>query len=305
MKGEKNRMSVEKMEKKIVVGMSGGVDSSISLLLLKKEGWKPVGVSLKLAVWENEENCLKENVCCTKESFDIARKVCREMGAEHYVYDVSKEFRKEVMDYFVNELKNNRTPNPCTMCNKNLKFEKLIEWAGKNGINYVATGHYAKNKFNQKNGKYELFMAKDGGKDQSYGLCMLAQKQLKHIIFPLGKYLKKEVYEIAEKEGMSFLLKKKQSQDLCFLSNKSYLKFVEKNIKGKEGNIVDKEGNFLGKHNGLHFYTRGQRAGISGGKAYYVKKFELQKNELVVTSKKEELKQKEIFLSNYNFISGE
>jgi tRNA-specific 2-thiouridylase len=168
--------------KKIVVGMSGGVDSSMSLVLLRKMGYEPVGVSLKLTHWKNENNKLKENVCCTAESFDIAAAVCKKLGFEYHIYDVSKTFQKEVIDYFISDLKIVRTPNPCVKCNRYLKFKKLLEFAKKHNINYVSTGHYAKIVNN--NGKYELHRAKDLKKDQTYGLCFLPQKWLKNIILP-------------------------------------------------------------------------------------------------------------------------
>lgn len=292
------------MNKKIVVGMSGGVDSSIALVLLKKMGFEPVGVSLKLETWKDKCNKLKENVCCTEESFDIARKICKKLNVPYYVYDVRKDFKKEVMDYFLSDLKKNKTPNPCVICNRYLKFKKLFEFAKKKGINYVSTGHYARIKFNKKTGKYELLKSKDKTKDQTYGLCFLPQKWLKRIILPLGDYTKKNVFKIAKKEGFEFFLKKKQSQDLCFISKSAIPKYIEKKIGVKKGKIVDTKGNVLGEHKGVHFYTIGQRRrlGLSG---YFVKEFDTKKNLVIVTKNLKEISQKEIILKPFNFISGE
>ena len=178
---------MKKSGKKIVVGMSGGVDSSMALILLKKQGWEPVGLSLKYGIWQDKRNLIRENVCCSRESFEIARSICKKLGVSHYIFDVSKEFKKEVIDYFVLELKNNCTPNPCVVCNPKLKFKKIFQWARKNGIKYVATGHYAVTKKNSKTGEFELLKSKDKEKDQTYSLSFLPQKWLKYTIFPLDR----------------------------------------------------------------------------------------------------------------------
>ena len=134
----------ESKQKQIVVGMSGGIDSSMALVLLKKQGWQPVGVSLKYAVWQDKKNLLRENVCCSAQSFKIAKDVCQKSKVPYYISDVSTEFKKQVIDYFIKELKNKKTPNPCIICNRYLKFKKLFEWAKEHNIQYVATGHYAR-----------------------------------------------------------------------------------------------------------------------------------------------------------------
>ena len=292
--------------KKIVVGMSGGVDSSIALILAKKQGWQPIGVSLKYAVWQDKENLLRENTCCSAESFAIAKSVCKKLDVPHYVFDVSKEFKKEVIDYFVSELKKNRTPNPCIICNRRLKFKKLFEWAKKHGVRYVATGHYAKTAKNKKTNKYELLKAKDSEKDQTYSLSFLPQKWLKNIIFPLGDYTKKEVFKLAEDEGLGFFVKRKQSQDFCFVAGKCLNCFLGKEIGREEGLIKDMAGNILGKHDGLHFYTIGQRKGINlSGGPYFVVGFDTKNNVLIVSKKESDLFSKEAALFPCHFISGE
>lgn len=290
------------MKPKIVVGMSGGVDSSISVLLLKKRGWQPVGVSLKLAHWKSKSNILKENVCCTTESLDIAKNVCKKLNVPYYRYDVSKEFKKNVMDYFISELKKTRTPNPCAICNRYLKFKKLFEWAKKHNIKYVATGHYAKTRFNKKTKEYEMLRPKDTKKDQTYGLCLLPQKWLKHIVFPLADYTKDEVYKIAEEEGFKIFLKRKQSQDLCFVSGNALPSYIKDEIGENPGLIKDDTGKILGNHKGLHFYTIGQRRNLGLTKKYYVKEINAKTNTLTVTENPNKICSKKLFLHPFNFM---
>jgi len=295
----------ENNTKKIVVGMSGGVDSSMALVLLKKRGWQPVGVSLKYAVWQDKENLLRENVCCSAESFEIAKNICKKLNVPHHIFNVSKEFKKEVIDYFILELKNNRTPNPCIICNRYLKFEKLFEWAKKHNIRHVATGHYARIREDKKTNKYELLKAKDSNKDQTYSLSFLPQKWLKNIVFPLGDYTKEEILKMAKNEGFGFYLKRKQSQDFCFVAGKCLNCFLEKEIGRKEGLIKDRTGNVLGKHNGLHFYTIGQRKGINlSGGPYFVVGFNVRSNILIVSKKENDLFSQEAILFPYHFISN-
>ena len=293
-----------KNEKQIVVGMSGGIDSSMSLVLLKKQGWDPIGVSLKYAIWQDKRNLLRENVCCNAESFAIAERICQKLNVPYHIFDVSKEFKKEVIEYFISGLKNNETPNPCVICNRYLKFKKLFEWAEKHNIKYVSTGHYARIGKNKKTDKYELMKSKDENKDQTYSLSFLPQKWLKNIIFPLGDYLKKEVYQMAKKEGFNFFLKKKQSQDFCFVARKCLSCFLEKEIKKKPGLIKNSQGNILGKHQGLHFYTIGQRKRLNFPNGpYFVKAFDTANNVLIVTNNQKELLETVALLSSVHFIS--
>lgn len=292
---------------RIVVGMSGGVDSSVALILLKKQGFEPIGVSLKYAAWESRKNLLKENTCCSRESFEIAKKICRKYKAPYYILDCSSEFKKRVMGYFTALFKNKQTPNPCLICNRDLKFKKLFEFAEKRGIKYVATGHYARKKINPKTGWAELLRAKDKTKDQSYFLCLLSQGELNRLIFPLGDYTKNQVYQIAKKEGFDFFLKRAQSQDLCFVSAKSIPFYLEEEIGLDSGFIQDKENYVLGKHRGLYFYTLGQRKriGLAGG-PWWVVDFSRKNNALIVSHDPDDpaLYQKTAVLSNAHFISG-
>ncbi|MDD2678144.1 MAG: tRNA 2-thiouridine(34) synthase MnmA [Candidatus Paceibacterota bacterium] len=285
-------------KRKIVLGMSGGVDSSTALILLKKAGWEPRGVSLLLPKWEKEE---PDN----KKSIETAKKICQKFNVPHYVINTRKKFQNLVLNYFIKELKKGRTPNPCVICNRYLKFKELFDFAKKHKINYVATGHYAIIKFNPKTKKYELLRAKDKEKDQSYVLSFLPQKWLKKIVFPLGNHKKEEVYQIAANNGVDFFNKKNQSKDFCYVSSKNLPYFLKEKLGEKAGPIFDEKGKTIGQHRGFHFFTIGQRKGIylSTG-PYYVKSFDLEKNALIIAKNQKEIFKKEIILSPFVFISG-
>lgn len=283
----------------IIVGMSGGVDSSVALVLLKKQGFQPIGVSLKYDIWQDEENELKENVCCSDESFEIARHVCESLDCEYHILDTSKEFKEKVVGYFKDELREKRTPNPCVICNRVLKFFALLDFADKHNVEYVATGHFAR----IENGK--LLKGKDHKKDQTYTLSFLKREWLSRILLPLGSYTKEEIFALAEEAGFSFYKKRKQSQDFCFVSEKAFKKFLEKEIGIEKGDIINAEGETIGKHPGLHFYTIGQRKGIDAPNGpNYVIGMERNRNKLVISNDGESkyLYKSEISLSPFNFL---
>jgi len=284
--------------------MSGGIDSSIALILLKQQGWQPIGVSLKLPVWQNEANPLKENIHSSEQSLKIVAEICKKINVPHHIIDTEKDFQKQVVNYFINEWQNLRTPNPCVICNANFKFKQLIDWAKKHKIQYIATGHYAQVKLNPRTKKYELLKAKDKNKDQTYNLCFLPQKWLQYIVFPLGKYTKQQVYKIAKKEGLKLFSQEKESKDFCFIAGQSLCPFLEEKIGKKQGLITDLQGNILSQHQGLHFFTIGQRKGIklSGG-PYFVAGFDKKKNTLLVSKNKKDLFKKEILIYPRHFIS--
>jgi len=291
----------------VIVGLSGGVDSSVSLALLKKQGFKPIGVSFKYPVWRDKRNPLKENICCSQSGFDIAKKICKKLNVPHYIIDDCLNFEKKVIGYFLSVLRNKQTPSPCLMCNRFVKFQGLFDFARKKGIKYVVTGHYARIRKNEKTKKYELLRGIDKTKDQSYFLSLLGQEQLGSIIFPLGEYTKKEVYQIAKKEGFDFFSKIKQSQDLCFVGQKALRFYLKEKIGVQEGNIINKEGNVLGQHHGLFYYTIGQRKGfnIPNG-PWWVTDLDKKKNQLIITNKENDpdLFHKTVVLSKCHFISG-
>ncbi len=295
----------KKERKSIVVGMSGGVDSSMALVLLKEKGWDPIGVSLKYPVWKDDANCLKENVCCSTESFQIAESVCKKLGVPYHVFDVSRDFKKEVIDYFLDCLRDHKTPNPCVMCNRYLKFKKLLGWAARRGVAHVATGHYARVRKNPKTRKFELLASQDAQKDQTYSLSFLSQDQLRHIVLPLGDYTKPEIYRMAEDHGFEIFLKRKQSQDFCFVSGNAMEPFLAKEIGRNEGEVRDDKGDVIGRHQGLHFYTVGQRRGLgfSGG-PFFVTGSDVKSNVLKVTRDEKNLLSREVFLFPCNFFGG-
>ena len=269
-------------------------------------------------IWRDECNKCRENVCCSKESFAIARRICKRIGAEHHIVDVSKEFKKEVIDYFIRELKANRTPSPCVFCNPKVKFRELFKFAEKVGAEFVATGHYARVEPSPKSeGSTLLLKAKDEEKDQTYSLSFLTQKDLARIIFPLGDLTKDQVYEIAKKQkGFEIFEKRKQSQDFCFISKGSIPRFLEKEIGINEGLIMNTSRKVVGTHRGLHFYTIGQRRGIgiaglrlqdkkAETRPYYVAAKDEDTNTLFVSRNRSQFAKSEIMLKPYNLISEE
>ncbi|MFH1899262.1 MAG: tRNA 2-thiouridine(34) synthase MnmA, partial [Patescibacteria group bacterium] len=226
-------------------------------------------------------------------------------GCKHVTLEVGKNFHEKVIGYFIETLKSAKTPNPCIICNRYLKFLELFKYAKKNEIEYVATGHYAKITKSKKLGGLFISKPKDKKKDQTYYLALLPQEWLPNIIFPLSNLTKEEVYQMAVEEDLDFYLKLAQSQDFCFVSEKSLKSFVEKEIGVKKGLIINKQGKTLGKHNGLANYTIGQRKnmGLSGG-PYFVVEKNVKTNELVVSTKKSDVLKKEIDLISVLFANG-
>ena len=312
-------MDKVKLPQKILVAMSGGVDSGVAAALLKRQGFDTFG---KLSV--NPEQSRRVDVAgvflrlhnCPqfRDGEKSAKKIAKLLGIPFFVLDLRKEFKKKVIDYFLKEIKKARTPNPCVVCNKEVKLGLLLKEAKKKGFDFIATGHYikkrkaksAKRKAATQNSKlfYRLFQARDNEKDQSYFLWTLSQKQLKHILFPLGDYTKDEVRNLAKKFGISKFIRS-ESQEICFVQN-GLDKFLKKHLRPKSGKIVDVKGKVIGEHQGLCFYTIGQRSGIGlgGGAPYYVLGKDLKKNILIVTRQKKDLDKKELIAKKVNWISG-
>jgi tRNA-specific 2-thiouridylase len=300
--------------KKVVVAMSGGVDSSVAAALLKDQGYEVVGIFMHF--WHDIADELEsvdihiENKCCSRKAEESARKVAQKLGIRFYSINVSKEFKRAIVDYFLNEYNFGRTPNPCIECNRKIKFGILVDRALAIGADYVATGHYVK-KLKTKNLKlknnYKLLKAKDKNKDQSYFLYTLTQKKLKYCLFPIGDYQKSEVRKLARNYGLE-IHDKKESQEICFIRSKHYGDFLKKYLKLVPGKIVDENGNILGSHKGLPLYTIGQRRdiGIGGTGPYYVVKTDRKRNHLVVSNKKndESLFSKRLIVNKVNWISG-
>ncbi len=292
--------------KKVIVAMSGGVDSSVAAALLKKQGYFVIGVFMKF--WKGGKD--GENRCCSVESEKLARSVAKKIGVPFYVLNVEKEFKKKVVDYFLKEYKAGNTPNPCVVCNKEIKFGLLIEKALKLGADFVATGHYARfcretrnPKSEIRNYEYKLLKGRDKDKDQSYFLWQLNQRQSKHILFPVGDYTKTQVRVLAKKFKLP-TAETPESQEVCFIQNTTN-DFLKKYLKVKPAKIIDKLGKILGEHQGLWFYTIGQRKGLEIPQGpYYVVEKALKKNILVVSKDQKDLLKKELVAENVNWISG-
>ena len=250
------------MNRKAMIAMSGGVDSSVAAFLMKDAGYDCIGATMKL--FQNEDIGIpKAHSCCSLDDVEDARSVAYALDIPYYVFNFSDRFQEEVMDKFVRCYENGITPNPCIDCNRYLKFEYLHDRAKELGYDYVVTGHYAQICFDENTGRYLLKKSVDMTKDQSYVLYSMTQHQLAHTQFPLGGMCKTEVREIAEKHGF-INAKKHDSQDICFVQNGSYADFIEQytNKHYPEGDFIDKDGNVLGQHKGIIRYTIGQRKGL-------------------------------------------
>lgn len=262
--------------KKVVVGMSGGVDSSVAAYLLKKQGYDVIGVTMK--TWRGGGTPEQ------KQLLEDARKVSEALGIVHYTADFCEQFEKEVIGDFLEEYQNGRTPNPCVVCNRKIKWQALMDWAKKMGANQIATGHYAKI-VQLPNGRYAVKRAKTAKKDQTYALCGLTQEQLAHTIMPLGDYEKEEIRQIA-KEAEIPVADKPESMEICFVPDDDYAGFIEGRT-GKEqkpGNFVTLDGKVLGQHKGIIHYTVGQRKGLNlaMGKPVFVVEIRPQTQEVVI-----------------------
>ena len=280
-------MGKTKAKKRVIVGMSAGVDSSVAAALLKEQGYDVVGVFLHF--WkEPGQDALRENKCCSVESQQDARKVAQLLDIPLYTVNAAKEFKKEVVDYFLEETKAGRTPNPCVVCNERIKFNFLFKKMLEMDADFVATGHYAEVK--NIDGKFHLYTSSgDEEKDQTYFLYSLSQNQLSRILFPVGKYKKPDIRKIAEDLKLP-VFDKEDSQGLCFTPEKTPTKFIKRNLKLSPGDIITTDGKKIGTHDGLELYTIGQRKGINigGNGPYFVVERAFKNNQLIVTNNEED-----------------
>lgn len=276
---------------KVVVGMSGGVDSSVAAYLLKEQGYDVIGVTMQ--IWQEEDACsVEENGgCCGLSAVEDARRVASALEIPYYVMNFKKEFRENVIDYFTDEYLSGRTPNPCIACNRYVKWEALLNRSMAIGAEYIATGHYARIE-RLANGRYTLRCSATLAKDQTYALYNLTQEQLAHTLMPVGAYAKDEIRSIAEKIGL-LVADKPDSQDICFVPDGDYASFIRENTGREipEGNFVTPDGKILGRHKGIIHYTVGQRKGLGLALGYpaFVLEIRPDTNEVVIGTYEESL----------------
>ena len=286
---------------KVVVAMSGGVDSSVAAALLKQQGHEVIGMMLRL--W-SEPGREDSNRCCTPDAMGQARRVAARLDIPFYVVDAKDIFRKTVVEYFLDGYASGGTPNPCLVCNRSIRWEFLLNHTLALGADYMATGHYVRLK--NEDGNVKLLRAIDSTKDQSYVLHVLTQEKLKHALFPIGEYPKSEIREIAESFGLS-TASRPDSQDLCFLAGEDYRNFIQRNAAQmlRPGEIVTRDGRVVGSHDGLANYTIGQRKGL--GISSPVPLYVLGKNAVantVIVGTQEELGSSELIAHDVNWVSG-
>ncbi len=290
---------------KVVVGMSGGVDSSVAAYLLKEQGYEVIGVTMQ--IWQDEEQAvLEENGgCCGLRAVDDARRVAQLLGIPYYVMNFKREFKEKVIDYFTAEYLSGRTPNPCIACNRYVKWESLLQRSMEIGAEYIATGHYARVE-RLSNGRYAVRNSVTAKKDQTYALYNLTQEQLARTLMPVGAYTKEEIRAVAESAGLP-VAGKEDSQEICFIPDNDYAGFIDRECGDKvpsPGNFVSADGTVLGRHRGVTHYTIGQRKGlgIAFGKPMFVREIRTERNE-VVLGEDTELYTTRLYARNLNFMA--
>lgn len=293
-------------KKKVVVGMSGGVDSSVAAHLLKEQGYEVIGVTMQ--IWQDEDRAVQEENggCCGLSAVDDARRVSQDLDIPYYVMNFKKEFKENVMDYFVKEYLQGKTPNPCIACNRYVKWESLLKRSLDIGADYIATGHYARIE-QLANGRYALKKSATAAKDQTYALYNLTQYQLSHTLMPVGEYTKDEIRAIADKINLR-VAHKPDSQEICFVPDKDYAGFIEaySGQKDIEGSFINTAGEIIGRHKGITHYTIGQRKGLNlaMGHPVFVVEIRPETNEVVI-GEGDEIFGHVVMANNLNFMSVE
>lgn len=292
-------------KKKVMLGMSGGVDSSVAAALLLEQGYDVIGVTMQIWPDKNKNTDCQERTCCSDSAVYDARMVAEKLGIPFYVLNFKDNFKENVIDYFNSEYFKGRTPNPCIACNKFIKFGKMLDKATSMGVDYISTGHYARIKYNSNNGKYILYKSLAKNKDQTYVLYNLTQNQLSKTLFPLGEYSKDKVREKAKELGLS-VSSKPDSQEICFVDDNDYGRYVYENTNREvvPGDFIDLAGKKLGQHKGIIHYTIGQRKGlgITFGKPMFVCGIDSIKN-TVTLGEEADVFSDTLIASDLNFIS--
>lgn len=291
---------------RVLVAMSGGVDSSVAAILLMEQGYEVIGLTMKTWDYETSGSSKKETGCCSLDSINDARNIAVDLGFHHNILDIREEFGDYVIDYFTDEYMIGRTPNPCVLCNTHIKWEALLKRADKLGCDFIATGHYAN--INEKSGRYFISKGKDLNKDQSYALWGINQKNLSRTIFPLGSLEKEEIKKIALDRGYDNLVKKSESYEICFVPDNDYRSFLKKRVSNidkviKKGDFITEDGQTVGTHQGYPFYTIGQRKGLGLALGYpiYVTNIDVEKNTVTVGTF-DELKRNGMYVDKLNFM---
>lgn len=292
------------MKKRVIVGMSGGVDSSVAALLLKEQGYDVMGVFMKN--WEEKD---EEGLCTATKDYEDVRAVCDHIGIPYYTVNFTREYWDRVFSHFLSEYRRGRTPNPDVLCNKEIKFRAFLDFAVRNGADYMATGHFCG--LDKSGGEVKLLRGADDNKDQTYFLHMLTQEQLRPALFPVGGMTKSEVRRIARENGLE-TAEKKDSTGVCFIGERNFKRFLMQFLPAQPGDMVDPSGAVVGRHDGLMYYTLGQRRGLGiggrgDGRSWFVVGKDLQRNRLLVCQGEDDprLYSNCVFASNVSFIRGQ
>ncbi len=296
-------------ENRVLIAMSGGLDSSVAAMMLLDQGYELVGITMKTWEYADSGVSAKETGCCSLDSINDARHLSVTLGFPHYVLDIRNEFNKHIVSDFITQYLKGRTPNPCVLCNTFIKWQALIKRADQLECAYIATGHYAR--IREENNRTVLSKGLDSDKDQSYVLWGLSQEMLKRTLFPLGTFKKSEIRTIARNAGFKDIAQKKESYEICFIPDNDYRGFLKRKVSGlekqvKNGNFIDHKGKILGKHKGYPFYTIGQRKGlnIAAAEPLYVTKI-IPKTNTIVLGTRNETFGNEFFVSKLNTIKYE